>query len=226
MDQWLDYDLSDFLLFSPQVYWRLFALENAALWPLPTLTSLLAFGALYAATRLPAAGGRALAVLLAIAWIWVGYSFLWQRYAPINWTVGYAAPVFLLQGLGWATVAGWRGRGPCLQVGTIGFLGLALCAIAVVGYPLAGVLSGRTFWEAEFVGIAPDPTVAFAVGAALVILPRWAALLLLPVPLLWLALSTLTLIALDSSQAWFTGAIAICAGIGLIWRLIPRHSTS
>ena len=27
------YRLSDFLLFSPRVYWRMFELHNAALWP-------------------------------------------------------------------------------------------------------------------------------------------------------------------------------------------------
>ncbi len=225
MDQWLDYELSDFLLFSPQVYWRLFALENAALWPLPALAPLLAIAGLLAAIRHPD-GARALAVLLAIAWIWVGYSFLWQRYASINWAVAYAAPAIFLQGIGWAAVAVWRGPVLGVQAGIIGLLGLTLCAFAVVGYPMAGVLAGRAFWDAEFVGLAPDPTAAFGAGAALAVLPRGAVLALLPVPVLWLGFSTLTLIALESSQAWFTGAIAVCAGFALMWRLIARRSTT
>ena len=37
MTEWESYRLSDFLLFSPRTYWRLFELHNEALWPLPLL---------------------------------------------------------------------------------------------------------------------------------------------------------------------------------------------
>src|SRR5262245_6330489 len=34
MSEWWTYRPEDFLLFSPRVYWRMFELHNAALWPL------------------------------------------------------------------------------------------------------------------------------------------------------------------------------------------------
>ena len=37
MGDWLNYEAADFLLFSAEVYWRLFELENTALWPLPAI---------------------------------------------------------------------------------------------------------------------------------------------------------------------------------------------
>ena len=50
MSEWWTYRLDDFLLFSPRVYWRMFELANAALFPLP-------FGML--ALALTFAGGSA-----------------------------------------------------------------------------------------------------------------------------------------------------------------------
>jgi len=38
MSEWWTYRAEDFLLFSPRVYWRMFELHNAALWPLHVLT--------------------------------------------------------------------------------------------------------------------------------------------------------------------------------------------
>ena len=37
MSEWWTYRPEDFLLFSPRVYWRMFELHNAALWPLQVL---------------------------------------------------------------------------------------------------------------------------------------------------------------------------------------------
>ncbi len=38
MSEWWTYTLSDFLLFSPRVYYRLLELHNHALWPAHLLT--------------------------------------------------------------------------------------------------------------------------------------------------------------------------------------------
>ena len=76
MSEWWTYRPEDFLLFSPRVYWRMFELHNAALWPLQVLV--LAAGlviTLLVAWR-PKNSARWLALLLAILWIFVGWSFL------------------------------------------------------------------------------------------------------------------------------------------------------
>ena len=88
------YRLSDFLLFSPRVYWRMFELHNAALWPLPLVMLALGIAALALAIPRPRQSGRPIAILLGILWAWVGWSFVWERYAAINWAAVYAAPLF------------------------------------------------------------------------------------------------------------------------------------
>ena len=40
MTEWWTYAPEDFLLFSPRVYWRMFELHNAAVWPSQALALL------------------------------------------------------------------------------------------------------------------------------------------------------------------------------------------
>ena len=78
MEEWLSYRLGDLLMFSGRTYWRLFQIENAALWPLPVVAPALgAVGIAAGAARQE--GLRLLAILLALAWAWTGWSFVWAR---------------------------------------------------------------------------------------------------------------------------------------------------
>src|SRR5512134_138424 len=107
MAAWLSYSLSDFLLFSPRAYWRLFELHNAALWPLPLLTLAAGIILIVLAVSRPRHHARWMAVILGALWLWVAWSFLWQRYATINWAAIYVAPAFALQAV-LLFAAGWR----------------------------------------------------------------------------------------------------------------------
>lgn len=109
MSDWWSYRLDDLLLFSPRVYWRMFELHNAAWWPLHVVTFAIGLAiVLLLPTR---AQNRDLwiALVLAALWAFVGWSFLWTRYAAINWAVSYLAPAFWLQAL--MLAAGAAGEG-------------------------------------------------------------------------------------------------------------------
>ena len=77
--------LEDLLPFEPRVYWRLFALENEAVWPAQPL--LLAAGALLAFCLLRGWRPSAhwLGPALAAAWLWAGWQFVALRYGTVNW---------------------------------------------------------------------------------------------------------------------------------------------
>ena len=101
------YRLGDFLLFSARVYDRIFIRHFEAFGALSlllALAALLALGALVWRGRLP---GRPVLAALAGIWLWVGASFLWWLYLPINWAIGWWLPVFGLQALLLAGIA-WR----------------------------------------------------------------------------------------------------------------------
>ena len=81
MAEWFSYGLSDFLMFSPRTWWRLVERGNAGAAPWIALAGGAALLAL-AARREPRAAAAG-ALLLAVAWAWVGWSFHWSRYAQV-----------------------------------------------------------------------------------------------------------------------------------------------
>ncbi len=168
MSEWWTYRLSDFLMFSPATYWRLVERYNRDVWPLQFL--MVAAGAMllwWVAVRRPASGNLVASVLAAL-WLWVGWAFHWQRYAPINWAAEYFAAAFTLQAilmLGVAVMAKGgeiRPDGPLVRVG-----GLALAATGVLGYPFIALAAGRPWSQAELFGLMPGPTALGTLGLLL-----------------------------------------------------------
>ena len=215
MSEWWTYQLSDFLLFSPRVYWRMFELLNEALWPMQAATLAIGLAAMLLAILRPRRHERIIAILLAILWAFVGICFFWQRYATINWAAVYVAPVFALEALLFLILGGMN-RLPFDQRGLPRIAGLALIAFALAAYPLLAPLSGRPWAEAEIFGIAPDPTAIGTLGFLLLARSR-APLVLLPIPVLWCLASGGTLRAMDEVQAWVPLALALSAVVVRVW---------
>lgn len=70
MSDWLSYRLSDFLMFSPETYYRLLELYNEAVWP-AQVAALAAGLLLLVLLRRPGApSGSLVALLLAACWFW------------------------------------------------------------------------------------------------------------------------------------------------------------
>ena len=193
------YRLSDFLLFSPRVYWRMFELHNTALWPLPLVTIAVGAAMLALAVLRPHRSGRLIAILLAVLWAWVGWSLVWERYAAINWAAVYAAPLFALEALLFVILGGALKRLSFEWRHVRGMVGVLLVALALA-YPLLAPLFGRPWHGAEFFGIAPDPTAIATLGFLLMGRGR-STLMLYPIPLLWCLASGLTLWAMADAQA-------------------------
>ncbi len=222
MTEWWDYRLSDFLLFSARAYWRLFELHNESLWPLPIVTLALGIAALGLALLRPRHRGRLIAILLAILWAFVGWSFLWQLYATVNWAAMYIAPLFAAEALLLLTVGGVLDRLSFDQRGARRIAGLALVTLGLA-YPLLAPLSGRPWQGAEIFGIAPDPTAIATLGFLILARGR-LAWLLYPIPLLWCLASGLTLWAMEDAQAWvpFAAVMLSVAAGALVLRAVPQ----
>jgi hypothetical protein len=198
LTEWWTYRPHDFLMFAPRTYWRLFELQNEA-WPVLSWVlldaALLAFLALWWCTR-PAASRfsqsvaaryvtPALLTALAAVCAFVALNFIHARYVPINWAAQGLVLLWLLQALlllalgiasavaarhgarqGLLFSAPDRSDGPWPRRAA-----LLLGALALLGYPLLPHLSGRPAEQAEWFGLAPDPTVVFTL-ALLLLLPR------------------------------------------------------
>jgi hypothetical protein len=218
MSEWWTYRPEDFLLFSEQVYWRLFEIHNAATWPWPAIALALAaaIGALL--LRPGPLAGRAIGAILVVAWLVVGWAFLWTRYASINWAASYLAPAFALQAL----LIGWFGLRGRLQFddrhGTGWLAGAALLLYALLLHPLTALLDGRPLRGAELFAVAPDPTAIATLGLLAMARPDRALLWLVPLPLLWCLISAATLFTIGTWEAWLPLGAAILAVVALIGR--------
>jgi hypothetical protein len=197
--RWWSYSPEDFLLFAPRTYWRLIERHNDALWPAQVL-ALLAGGAILLCLFRPRPGSsQAVSGVLALAWGWVAWSFLWGSYAAINWAAAYVAPVFVLQAL---LLVG-LGRRLCwaFERSTRGLVGLGLFLYALVLHPFAGRILGRSIRTAEVFGIMPDPTAIATLGLVLMASGRGTALLFV-VPVAWCVASWATLHTMGAPDAW------------------------
>lgn len=215
MSEWWTYRLSDFLMFAPRTYYRLFELSNAELWPLQIVAIAAGLAVLWLAWR--GAHGRVVAAALAVAWIFVAWTYHFERYATINTGAPYYAAGFAIQALLLAWCAVRRDGlpfGP--QPGPVRWLGLALLASGVVLYPLLPPLLGRPWTQAEIFGIAPDPTAVATIGVLLLAKGRIAFLRALP--LLWCAITALTLWTMEAPDAAVPALALVLGAAAAIWR--------
>lgn len=222
LDTLASYRVSDFLLFSDRVYWRMFETYNQALWPAQAVTlgaGLLMIAGLF---RPSPSASRLILLGLAAAWSWIAWAFFDQRYRPINWAVTYVVPLFWLQAWLLAAAALWPVP-PVLhrRRGMAGAVVMAVLAFVVAGYPALAWASGQNWQSGDVFGLAPDPTaVATVAVAALWQGPgRW---LLIIIPLAWCLATGLTLYALGAPHffaAPVLSSAAVLAGFFAVARL-------
>jgi hypothetical protein len=202
MQDWWTYTLSDFLLFSPRTYYRMLERHNQSVWPIHVLMLLLGVMLATLLRRSPRWQGRVIVFTLAVLWIWMTWTFLWQRYAAINWGVTYLVPLLAVEVLLLLWIGVVRQKSSFrLRADMIGALGGGLFLTGLLVYPLLAPLLGRGWSTSEVFGVAPDPTVIGTLGLLLMDEGRPRGLLLL-VPLLWCAFSAATLWAMRAPEAW------------------------
>ena len=222
MSEWWTYRLTSFLLFSPRTYHRLIELYNLAIWPLQLAG--VAIGAAIIALLIANRGGRdrIIAGLLAACWLWIAWAFHYERYVQINWVAPWFAAAFALQALLLMALAVMAGRIVLPRVGARDlWIATLLVAIAVFGYPLLAPLAGRAWTTTEVFGVAPDPT-AIATLAVLALVRGRMRWLLLAVPLLWCAVTALTLWAMNAPEAVVVAGAVLLA----LWPAVSgtRHA--
>jgi hypothetical protein len=214
MSEWWTYRLSDLILFSPDTYYRTFALYHQRIWPahLVVLAVLLLWAATMRRTVSPANRGRVAMLILASWWLWTGFQFHLASYATINWAARYLAAAFGVE----ACILLWHAARGRLELG-FDTARIALVALLVIAgmAPVAGLATGRGWDQVEVIGLTPDPT-AVATIAVLVLTGPRAPRLALVIPVLSCLVGVLTLYALDSAEAWW----ALASTLGAL--CIPR----
>lgn len=217
MSEWWTYSLTNFLLFSPRTYYRLFELTNADVWPLQFVTLALGVAIAFLMLRPRPWSGRAIAAILASLWLFVAWAYLLERYDTINWIARYLAIGFAAQAalLVWTGII--RNRLIFSAHNLTSRIGVALFVYALAIHPLIAPITGRPITQAEIFGLAPDPTAIATLGVLLATSrPLWH---LLALPLLWCSVSGLTLWAMEQPEAVAMAAIVLFAAAS---RIITR----
>jgi len=213
MSEWWTYSLSDFLLFSPRTYYRLFELYNTDVWPAHALALL---SGLIIAVALGGERIRVVPAILGALWLWVAWAYLLTHYDTINWAAKYVAVAFAIQALLLVVTSILPGRFR-LRTGAFSAAGRALFLFAFLMQPLIGPLViGRPWPQIELFGMAPDPTVVGTLGVLVAAQrPHWE---LMVIPLLWCAISGATLWTMQSPDWMIMPAAALVAFALTAWK--------
>lgn len=206
MSKWWTYQPADLLMFAPRTYWRLFELQNQALWPMPVLTTLIFLAVGLGLLRRNDTALRAGTAALALCWALVAWSFHLQRCAPINPAAMVSTGVFAVQALGLLALAGAGGLRTTVHPLRCE-IDLGLLVWALLLYPLHAMVAGRSLVQAEVFGFAPDPTAIGSLGLLLCAdaSGRFARRLLgvlQRVAVAWCVVSAATLWTMASQQGW------------------------
>ena len=223
MSEWWTYTLSDFLLFSPRTYYRLFEIYNKAIWPAQIVAVGLGLMIWALLGRAAAHRGRLIAAILAGCWLWVAIAFHAHRYATINTVAVYFAWGFGLE----AALLIWIGivRDRMVferPVDLASRAGLWIFLLALAVEPAVGLLVRRSWRQVEIFGVAPDPTAVATLGILLLAKGRgrWA---LFVVPAIWCAISGVTLLAMKAPDAWIPPLAAVLVVSLAIWQTLTRR---
>ena len=173
------------LPYTTEVLLSFLAGYNRALWPLQPFALALGLVALVFVFRGRSGGNRVIAAVLAAAWAWVGAAYFLTHLATLDFAAPVVGWIFLLQ----AVLLFWRGvlAGKLVferPAGLVGWVGLALALLALLGQPLIGVLAGQAWAAAGLFGLTPGPTVLFTLGLLLLAKGRERVVLAV-IPLLW-----------------------------------------
>ncbi|OOZ15138.1 hypothetical protein BOW35_06110 [Solemya velum gill symbiont] len=197
MDHWLPYSLNDFLIFSPETYFRLFEQSNSALWPYQAPLLLSAMVAIWLIRSRHQVAQKAVLLWLALIWVFVGLWMLRGFYAQINPLVEALAYLFYGESLLLVISAAMTENTPNRAHGSTAraISGWLIIIYAYMIHPVVLLLAGRSFRGIELVTIAPDPTAIATIGILLLLRNR-GYLLLMIIPCAWIIFTILTYMAL------------------------------
>lgn len=191
-----NYALSDLVMFTPEVYLRLFVRFNDALWPLQLVAIVAGLGIPTLLMRPNLLARKVGVAVVALAWIFTGLGFMEEYYAPINWPVTYFAYAFVAQAMVVAAVAGaWQPPRRMAPERSRGRTLLVLWALVLVALPWLTVLSAGDSRALALYGLTPDLTAVGSLLLAPLLARAWRWLVVI-LPLAWCLFSLATLYTL------------------------------
>lgn len=185
------YALSDFLLFSSDVYARLFEIYNHSIWPFQIIALMISGFIGYALIRKNISRSRWIFLVVSMFWMWTAFKFHYQQFQSINIAAKYFAALFFVQGV-LLMALGFVGNGFRSRHRGVPYkIGLGLFLYAAFVQAIFVLWTERIWSELLLFGWGPDATAVGTLGLILMFKNRIYGWLLFLAPLAWCCVSLL-----------------------------------
>lgn len=202
--------------FHPEVYERILAAYNEAMWPAHLIFVLLGAFALVISLRQRWMETRMAPLIMAGVFFWVGYGYYILEFSDLSWAAKIFASLFIAEGL---FFLGLSGLGKGLPIGgsskTAILVAILICTYGVLGHPALVTKGSLNPQSLSSFGVHPLPTLIFTFGLLVLVRGKlkWA---LLPLPLLATFLVSTLSRAMDHSYDLIVLPIAVLAIILMV----------
>lgn len=193
MDYLQSFSIRDFLIFSPESYFKLFELSNQALWPFHIAIALMAVAILFLLYKRYNFAPALIYAWLGMSWVFVGYWYFNLHYSQISTYAHILSYIFWAEACLLFLVAVFSDHDDSLPIKKWRWiLGEGLILYGLLLHPVVSLLLwNQALIRVELFSTAPDPTAIATIGFVLM-LPVKGYLLLVVIPSLWLIFSFIT----------------------------------
>ena len=173
--------------FTPEDFFEVFRRYNVAVWPAQIALLAVAIGctaaAYRAAAKSSAMAARGSLVLLSMLWLWTAFEYHRTFLASLTVSGRIFGSLFAAQAALLLLTMWEKGTVDAAHRRAEIFIGTAIIAYALIGYPALGFLLGRRFPAMPTFG-TPCPTTIFTLGIFCLLAPRIPRFAL-AIPVLW-----------------------------------------
>lgn len=186
------------LPFTAEQFFEVFRAYNSAVFPAQFSFYLLAFAAILFGIKKYKWSDKAIGVILAFFWIWMGIMYHIQFFSSINKAAYFFGILFIVQGFLLCQFFFSHKTRPGFHIPAMRYLGMTLIIFSLFIYPAIGYYSGHRYPFSPTFGL-PCPTTIFTFGILLFIEKR-TPFYLLVIPLLWSAIGTAAAFSLSVKE--------------------------
>lgn len=173
------------LPFTVDQFLGVFEQYNQAIWPMHVVAYIVGIAALVLVVKKTPYSDRAMSVILAFFWAWMGIVYHLMYFSTINGAALAFGVLFIVQAVLWIVFGVVR---PKLsfqwETNPYTIIGAVMIVYAMIVYPILGTLLGHGYPRSPSFGVAPCPTTIFTFGLLLLTNAKVPKSLLV-IPFLW-----------------------------------------
>jgi hypothetical protein len=206
------------LPFTVDQFLHVFEQYNQAIWPAHVIAYVIGIAALALTVKKTRYSDRAISVILACFWAWMGIVYHIMYFSAINGAALGFGVLFIVQAILWLVFGVIRPRLSFQwQSNPYTIAGAVMIVYAMLVYPILGTLLGHGYPRSPSFGVAPCPTTIFTFGLLLLTSAKVPKSVLV-IPFLWslLGITASSLLGIREDIGLLVASV-LSVGL-LLWR--------